>query len=80
MPFVPQIRGVVAPPGTPRENVLYWEDLFRRLTRTAAWEQYLAKNQFQEGYQTSDELAKFLDVFTDQLRGILKDAGVKTVR
>jgi len=80
VPFVPQIRGVVAPPGTPRENVQYWEELFRKLTRTAAWEQYLAKNQFQEGYQSSDELAKFLDVFTDQLRDILKDAGVKTVR
>lgn len=80
VPFVPQIRGVVAPPGIPKENVQYWEDLFRRLTRTAAWEQYLAKNQFQEGYQTSEELDKFLDVFTGQLRDILKDAGVKTVR
>src|SRR6185503_1761438 len=31
VPVVPQIRGVVAPPGIPKANVEYWEDAFRRL-------------------------------------------------
>jgi putative tricarboxylic transport membrane protein len=80
VPVVPQIRGVVAPPGIPKENVAYWEDLFRRLTRTASWKKYLRDNQFEDGFQGSAELAKSLDSFTDQMRDILKDAGVKTVR
>ena len=29
---VPQVRGVVAPPGIPKENVAYWEDVFLKLT------------------------------------------------
>jgi putative tricarboxylic transport membrane protein len=80
IPVVPQIRGVVAPPGTSRESIEYWEDLFRKLTRTTAWKKYLADNQFEDGYQNGAGLAKFLDEFTDQMREILKDAGIKTVR
>ena len=34
IPLVPQVRGAVAPPGIPRENVAFWEDFFRQLTRT----------------------------------------------
>jgi putative tricarboxylic transport membrane protein len=80
VPAVPQIRGVVAPPGIPKENVAYWEDLFRRLTRTASWRKYLQDNQFEDGFEGSAELAKSLEGFTNQMRDILKDAGVKTVR
>jgi putative tricarboxylic transport membrane protein len=80
VPVVPQVRGVVAPPGIPRENIEYWQDLFFRLTRTASWKKYVADNQFEDGYQGSAELSKFMDSFSDRMRGILKDAGVKTVR
>jgi putative tricarboxylic transport membrane protein len=80
VPVVPQIRGVVAPPGIPKQNVAYWEDVFRKLTRTAAWKKYLADNQFEDGYQSSAELAQFFDVFSGRMREILKSAGIKTVR
>jgi putative tricarboxylic transport membrane protein len=80
VPNVPQVRGVVAPPRIPRENVQYWEGVFRRLSETASWKKYLADNQFENGYQTSADLVKFYDEFTDRMRGILKDAGIKVVR
>ena len=80
VPAVPQVRGVVAPPGIPAENVAYWEDLFRRLTRTASWRKFLAENQFEDGYQNAADPAKFYDAFTDRMRAILQEAGVKTVR
>ena len=80
VPVVPQVRGVVAPPGIPAENVAYWEDVFRRLTRTASWRKFLEDNQFEDGYQNAADLAKFYDQFTGQMRAILKEAGVKTVR
>ena len=80
VPVVPQIRGVVAPPGIPKANVEYWEDAFRRLSRSAAWRKYLDDNQFEDGFLGSAELAKFFDAFTGRMREILKDAGIKTVR
>ena len=80
VPVVPQVRGVVAPPGIPAENVAYWEDVFRKLTRTASWKKFLEDNQFEDGYQNAAELTRFYDQFTGQMRGILKEAGVKVVR
>ncbi len=80
VPAVPQVRGVVAPPAIPPENVAYWEDVFRRLTKTASWRKFLADNQFEDGYQNAAGLAKFYDEFTNQMRAILHEAGLKTVR
>jgi putative tricarboxylic transport membrane protein len=77
---VPQVRGVVAPPGIPRENVAYWEGLFQKLSQTESWKKYVADNQFENAYQNAAELTKFYDEFTGQMRGILQEAGVKTVR
>jgi hypothetical protein len=73
-------RGVIGPPGMPAENIVYWEDLFARLNRTASWKKYLADNQFQDGYMGSTALARFLEEFTVSMRDLLKDAGVKVVR
>lgn len=80
VPVVPQVRGVVAPPGIPAENVAYWEDVFRKLTRTASWRKFLQDNQFEDGYQNAAELTKFYEEFTTRMRTILQEAGVKTVR
>jgi len=80
VPAVPQVRGVVAPPAIPAANVAYWEDVFRKLSRTASWKKYLEDNQFEDGYQNAAELAKFYDEFTGTMRGILQEAGVKIVR
>ena len=80
VPAVPQVRGVVAPPGIPAENVAYWEDVFRRLTKSASWRKFLEENQFEDGYQNAAELSKFYDDFTTRMRGILQEAGIKTVR
>ena len=77
---VPQVRGVVAPPGIPRENVAYWEGVFKRLTQTASWKKFLDDNQFEDGYQDAAELAKFYDQFSAQMRVVLQEAGIKLVR
>jgi putative tricarboxylic transport membrane protein len=80
IPSVPQVRGVVAPPAIPKENVAYWEGVFRKLTQTESWKKFLADNQFEDGYQGAAELTKFYDEFTDRMRAILKEAGAKVVR
>jgi putative tricarboxylic transport membrane protein len=80
VPIVPQVRGVVAPPGISKEAVAYYEDLFGRLRNTASWKKYLADNQFEDGYMKSADMGKFFDEFSERMRGILKEAGVKVVR
>ena len=80
IPSVPQVRGVVAPPAIPKENVAYWEGVFHKLTQTESWKKFLADNQFEDGYQNAAELTKFYDEFTGRMRGILQEAGVKIVR
>lgn len=77
---VPQVRGIVAPPGIPAANVAYWEGVFRRLTQTASWKKFLDENQFEDGYQNAVELTKFYEEFSQEMRGILKEAGIKLVR
>jgi putative tricarboxylic transport membrane protein len=80
VPVVPQVRGIVMPPDVAPDVVAYYEDLFQRLTRTATWKKYLEDQQFEDGYMKSAELSKFFDSFTEQMRGILKEAGAKVVR
>jgi putative tricarboxylic transport membrane protein len=71
---------VTGPPEMPREAVAYWEDFFARFVKTAGWRKYLEDNLFEDGFQRGPELARFMEQFPDQIRAILKDAGVKTVR
>lgn len=80
VPNVPQVRGILMPPGVAPEVVAYYEDLFQRLSKTATWKKYLDEQQFEDGYMKSAELAKFFDSFSNQMRGILKEAGIKVVR
>lgn len=80
IPNVPQVRGVVAPPGMPADAVAYYEDLFARLAKTPTWRKYLEDNQFEDGFQRSAELSQFFDQFTNRMRDILKEAGAKIVR
>ena len=80
VPNVPQVRGVIAPPGMSPDAVVFYEDLFMRVSQSPAWKKYLEENQFQDGFQKSAELSKFLDQYTTMMRGILKEAGAKLVR
>jgi putative tricarboxylic transport membrane protein len=80
VPVVPQVRGILAPPGIPPDAVAYYEDLFGRLVKTATWKKYLEDNQFEDGFQKSAELSAFMNDFTGRMRGILTEAGAKVVR
>jgi putative tricarboxylic transport membrane protein len=80
IPIVPVVRGVVAPPGVPREAVAYWEDAFARLAQTETWKKYLEENQFEDGFQRSADFGMFLERFTAAMRGLLREAGVNVVR
>ena len=80
IPNVPQVRGIVAPPGISREAVAYWEELFAKFVKTPSWKKYLEDNLFDDGFQRSAELNKFIDEYSATTRTILKEGGVKVVR
>jgi putative tricarboxylic transport membrane protein len=80
IPNVPQVRGIVAPPGIPAEAVAYWEDVFARFVKTPSWRKYLEDQLFEDGFQRSAELSKFIDQYSETTRGILREGGIKVVR
>jgi putative tricarboxylic transport membrane protein len=80
IPILDQARGVLAPPGTGREVVQYWEDLFGRLVKSQSWKKYVAENQLEDAYLRSRELGDFWKKQSDLLRTLLKEAGVKVAR
>jgi putative tricarboxylic transport membrane protein len=80
VPVIPQARGVLAPPGVPKDVIQYWEGVFDRFSNSAGWKKYLEQNQFEDGYMKGPELNKFIDALTVQMREVLKEAGAKVVR
>lgn len=80
IPIVPQARGILAPPGVPREVVQYWEGVLDRFTKTASWKKYLEDNQFEDAYLKEPELSRFFDELTKLMREVLQEAGAKVVR
>jgi putative tricarboxylic transport membrane protein len=73
-------RGVVAPPALPPEALAYWEGVFARLVKTAAWRKYIEENQFEDGFLRGEDTRKAAREFGDQVRGMLRDAGLKVYR
>jgi putative tricarboxylic transport membrane protein len=80
VPVVGSMRGIVAPPGVPKEVVEYWEGVFERLSRTETWRKYLEENQIEDGFQKSAQLAQSATAFIAQRREIFKLAGIQTYR
>jgi putative tricarboxylic transport membrane protein len=77
---VPQVRGIVGPPGMPAEAIAYWEDVFAKFVKTPSWRKYLQDELFEDGFMRSAELGKFIDEYSEITRGILREGGVKVVR
>jgi len=80
VPNVPQPRGIIAPPGIPADAVAYWEELFAKFVKTPSWRKILEDSLFEDGFQRSAELDKFIDQYSETTRGILREGGVKVVR
>lgn len=80
VPNVPQVRGIIGPPGLSADAIAYWENVFAQFVKTESWRKMLEENMWEEGFQRSAELNKFIDVYSETTRGILREGGVKVVR
>jgi putative tricarboxylic transport membrane protein len=72
IPNVPQMRGVVGAPGMSAETVAISEDLFFKVSQTAAWKKFLTESQLDGEFVRSAQLKPFLASFEGTLRDILK--------
>jgi putative tricarboxylic transport membrane protein len=77
---VPQVRGIVGPPGLSPQAITYWEEVFAKFVKTPSWRKYLQDELFDDGFMRSAELNKFIDEYSEITRGILREGGVKVVR
>lgn len=80
LPEVPQARGVIGPPGMSAEAVAYYQDLFETIVATPSWKEYVKDREFEPAFMRSQELARFVESYTAQIRGTLTEAGFKVVR
>jgi putative tricarboxylic transport membrane protein len=69
-------RLIIAPKGTPKEQVAYWDQLFAKTTKTETWAAGLKKNVWTSNYKSSAAAAKFLDAQHAQLGSLLKALGL----
>ena len=77
---VPQARGVIGPPGMPADAVADYEDLMRRVTKTPSWDKYLKETSVEGAFLPAKENAAFVKEYETQLRSVLKNIGIKTIR
>ena len=80
VPNIRAVRGVIAPPGLPKDVVEYWENLFARIVKSEAWRRYVVDNHLEELYLKSSEIGKLADEIVAQRRQLYAEFGIKTAR
>lgn len=80
VPNVPQGRGIVGPPGMSQEAVDYYVEVFRKMSQSPTWREFLEKNQIKEAFAGPAETKEFFDSFVTEMRGVLQAAGMELVR
>lgn len=71
-----QFRGIIGPPEMPEEAVAAYTDMFRALTKTDAWAEFMTKMGVNSGFMPPDEYRKFLSERTESIRTQLEGLGL----
>jgi tripartite-type tricarboxylate transporter receptor subunit TctC len=58
----------------------YYVNLFTRMHATREWAAFVKDNRYEDGFLTGPALDTFVKEYTQTMRGILKEAGIKLVR
>jgi putative tricarboxylic transport membrane protein len=64
-------RGMIGPKGMPAHEVAYWDDVFARLFKLAAWQKRVEQNYWDNAALTSREATKYLDEQYRELKSAL---------
>ena len=69
-------RSVMGAKGLSADQVRYWDGVFGRMVKTNEWKQAVQKNQWEEDYLNSAELAKSLKEQHEVLKDVLTEIGM----
>ena len=69
-------RSVMGAKGLTAEQIRYWDGVFQRMVKTDAWRQAVEKNQWEEDYMGSAELARSLKAQYETLKDVLAELGM----
>lgn len=75
-----QTRGILGPPDLAPEVVAYYDRLVAKLVALPAWQKYVEENHFISAPLNSADTRKFVVDYENQIRDLLKQAGMKVVR
>jgi len=69
-------RGIVAPKDTPEAQVVYWENVFERLTQSDEWKADVRTRLWEMNYMGSRDSRRYLDAQYAAQKAILTDLGL----
>jgi putative tricarboxylic transport membrane protein len=69
-------RGLLGPKGVSAQHVAYWEGVLRKMTETADWKAYLARNFSGDDFVTGERFRQQLDSDYAEMKAVLTDLGL----
>lgn len=69
------LRGFFMAPGVTKEQVAYYEELFKKVRETPEWKDLMKNGAFNQTFMTGDEYAKWVGNEEERHRSLMKDAG-----
>jgi putative tricarboxylic transport membrane protein len=69
-------RGVIGTKGMTPAQTAYWENVFRRITTSPEFQQYAAKNQWENSYRTPADTSRFMEAQYAELKSVMEFLGL----
>ena len=69
------LRGIFAAPGISKDQLAYYENLFKKVRETPDWKDYMEKGAFNQTAMSGEEFTKWLGTTEQMHRSLMKDAG-----
>ena len=69
-------RSVAAPPGTTNEEREWWVSAFQRMRQSAAWQEILQRNDWEDSFLTGSDFERFIALETQRDAGVLNAIGL----
>lgn len=69
-------RGVIGTKGMTPAQIAYWESVFKRTTASEEFQQYAARNQWENSYRGPAEARKFMEAQYGELKSVMTFLGL----
>jgi putative tricarboxylic transport membrane protein len=69
-------RGVIGTRGMTPAQIAYWENVFKRIASSDEFQQYAAKNQWENSYRGPAEARKFMETQYGELKSVMAFLGL----